>query len=80
MAEQSERLHAEALKLQENEALALILAQLASEARDALVKTPAEQTDRIRDHQAMARAVEDIRERVNLLAVTTAPKPPKGLA
>ena len=70
----TEQTHAEALRLAENEVLELILSDLDTEARDALVATPAEHTDRIRDHQAMARAVLEIRHRIAVLTTTTAPK------
>ena len=76
----TQEIHAEALRLQENEALASILADIEAEAIAGLVDTPAEHTDRIRDHQAMARAVNQIRERVRLLVVTTKPKGKAALA
>lgn len=59
---------------------ALILSEVETEARDTLVATPAEQMDRIRDAQALARAVEAVRERVRMKVLTTAPKAPKGVA
>lgn len=74
-----DQIHAEARSLQENEAFAVILSEIDAEARDQLVSTPAEQTERIRDAQALARAVQTIRERVKLKVLTTAPKASPGL-
>lgn len=76
----TERKHQELLSLQANEALRDVLAALDSEARDALVTASASDADTIRDHQAMARAIKNIRERIGLLAATTAPKGKPGLA
>ncbi len=69
-----ENLHAEALRLQENEALAMLLAELDTAARDGLVDTPADQTDKMRDYQAMARVIKELRSRIDLLVATTKPK------
>jgi hypothetical protein len=76
----ADQVHAEALRLSENEALALILSEIDTAARDGLVATPADKIEQIRDHQAMARAVYTIRERVRLLVAGNAPKKPSGLA
>lgn len=75
----AEQIHAEARSLQENEAFAVILSEIDAEARDQLVSIPAEDTQRIRDAQALARAVQTIRERVKLKVLTTAPKAPSGV-
>jgi len=70
---------AEARSLRENPIFGQLLTELSEEARSRLVTTPAEETDRIRDHQAMAKTVEAIRERLDLMIQRHSPKPPSGL-
>lgn len=74
------RIHSQAVSLQENEAFDAILTAVRNEAMTALVLAPAHETETIREHQSMVRAVDAIRERAKLLALTTAPKGAPGLA
>ena len=76
----SDRIVAEATALEANEVFTTEFNKLRAEALDGLVKTPAHDTDQIRDHQAMVRAIDKIRAQVRLLALTNAPKTPPGLA
>ncbi|MGE9191050.1 hypothetical protein, partial [Escherichia coli] len=64
----------EALSLEANEVFTTEMEKLRTAALMGLVVTPANDTDTIRDHQAMVRAIDDIRAKVRLLALTNAPK------
>jgi hypothetical protein len=61
---------ADAIALESNETLASILHAIESDARDALVSTPAEDTSAIRDQQALCRAVAEIRQRIRLIVLS----------
>lgn len=76
----SDRTYAEALSLDSNDVFHSLLDSIEEDARDALVTTDAENTARIRDHQAMARAVVEIRGRLAVILATNAPKTKPGLA
>ena len=75
-----DRIVSEALSLEANEVFTTEMEKLRTEALMGLVNTPASQPDQIRDHQAMVRAIDDIRAKVRLLALTNAPKAKSGLA
>ncbi len=77
---QSDRIVAEALSLEANEVFTTEFDKLRTEALMGLVTTPAHEADLIRDHQAMVRAIDKIRDTVRLMALTHAPKPKSGLA
>lgn len=77
---QPDHIVADALALQANDVFSKVLADIHTEALAALVSTDAADTDNIRNHQAMARAIESIRDRVKLMALTNAPTPKSGLA
>lgn len=75
---EAERLATEARALSDNDVFSKVLAQLQDEAKTALVTASADDTATIRDHQAMARAIDAIRNRVNIIAASGA-KPKSGL-
>lgn len=75
---EAERLATEARALHDNDVFSKVLAQLQDEAKTALVTASADDTATIRDHQAMARAIDAIRNRVSIIAASGA-KPKSGL-
>lgn len=75
---EAERLATEARALNDNDVFSKVLAQLQDEAKSALVAASADDTATIRDHQAMARAIDAIRNRVSIIAASGA-KPKSGL-
>lgn len=75
---EAERLATEARALIDNDVFSKVLAQLQDEAKTALVTASADDTATIRDHQAMARAIDAIRNRVSIIAASGA-KPKSGL-
>lgn len=75
---EAERLATEARALSDNDVFSKVLAQLQDEAKTALVTASADDTATIRDHQAMARAIDAIRNRVSIIAASGA-KPKSGL-
>ena len=74
-----ERVVAEARSLEANEVFTTVLGDIHASAIEGLLATPAHETDTMRDHQAMARAINDIRARVRLLLLTNTPKAKSGL-
>jgi len=75
---EAERLAAEARALRDNDVFTTVLDRIKHEAMSALVAASADDTATIRDHQAMARAIDAIRDRVSIIAASGA-KPKSGL-
>lgn len=74
-----EQLAGEARRIKENEALQAALAYLRSEALEALVRTPATETETIRDHQAKVRVVDDFLARIEAIIRNGQPRKQSGI-
>lgn len=77
---EASRIVSEALSLEANEVFTTEFEKLRTEALMGLVNASATDAETIRDCQATIRAIDDIRAKVRLLALTNAPKAKAGLA
>ena len=75
---EAERLAAEARALQDNDVFTTVFDRIKQDAMSALVTVSADDAETIRDHQAMARAIDALRDRVNIIAASGV-KTPSGL-
>ena len=73
------QLAAEAQRIKENEALQEALSYMRSEALDGLVRTPATDTEAIRDHQARVRVIDDFLARIEATIRNGQPRKQSGI-
>lgn len=74
-----EQLAHEAQRLKDNEALQDALAYIRSEALEGLVRTPATDTEAIRDHQARVRVIDDFLARIEATIRNGQPRKQSGI-
>jgi hypothetical protein len=73
------QLAAEAQRIKDNEALQEALSYMRSEALDGLVRTPATDTEAIRDHQARVRVIDDFLARIEATIRNGQPRKQAGI-
>lgn len=73
------QLAAEAQRIKDNEALQDALSYMRSEALDGLVRTPATDTEAIRDHQARVRVIDDFLARIEATIRNGQPRKQAGI-
>lgn len=73
------QLAAEAQRIKESEALQEALSYIRTEALEALVRTPATETEAIRDHQAKVRVVDDFLARIEAIIRNGQPRKQSGI-
>ena len=69
----------EAQRIKDNEALQAALSHIRSEALEGLVRTPATDTEAIRDHQAVVRVVDDFLARIEAIIRNGQPRKQSGI-
>lgn len=74
-----EQLASVAQALKDNEAFQEALAALRSEALEALARTPATDTEAIRDHQTTVKVVDELRGRIDAFIRNGQPRRPAGI-
>ena len=73
------QLAAEAQRLKDNEAFQLALDHMRTEATEGLVRTSAADAETIRDFQAKARVVDELRGNLDAFIRSGMPKKPSGI-
>lgn len=75
----NEQLALEAGRVKQNEAFQLAMSQMRANALEGLVRTPATDTEAIRDHQAVVRVVDDFLARIDAIIRNGQPRKQAGI-